>query len=142
MTQGRFAYEILQKYPHFNQSDAVIWSRFVSRYPDFADSVDYDVICGSGHDLPDTLGPTYQSDAKYLGSYKIDVLAHREKVHYIIEVKPNAGPGAIGQIITYAVLFDFYDGTDEVVKPVLITDFERPDVRKVCERFGVEFFVV
>jgi len=140
--QGRFAYEVLSKYPHFNPADAVIWTRFILAYPDFGDSVNYDVCCGSGPDLPDSIKPEWAANAQYLGRYKIDAVVYRGSVHYVIEVKPNAGLGALGQIISYAILYDAFDESEEKVVPVLITNFERPDIRKIAARHGIEYYIV
>lgn len=135
-------YEVLPAYPHFNAADAHIWTRFIASYPDLFDSVDYDVTCGEGPGVQDDLKPEYQRNADYLGSYKIDVVGRRKNVHYIIEVKPYAGPHALGQILSYAILYDAYDSSEEQVVPMIVTDRTRADMEKLCAHYGVKYFVV
>jgi hypothetical protein len=58
-------------------------------------------------------------------SLRIDVVAEKAGEVWIIEVKPNAGLGALGQLMAYRYYLDpsWYVGKE--LKAVLVTDYAR-----------------
>ena len=119
-----------------------IWDRFIRAYPNFAESVDYDCICGKGPEVPENMGQPWKDDAKYLGSWKIDAVAFQSDNTYVIEVRPRAGLSAIGEVFMKMLMYrrEHPDATNP--EPVLITDQERPDMRELTAEHDIAFFVV
>ena len=73
---------------------------------------------------------------------RIDVVAADTKKISVIEVKPNAGVSALGQLEKYTELF-MRDETPSIpVNMVLITDKEQPNMDYLCKKAGVELIVV
>ena len=140
--KGQYKYELLSYYPHLSEKETAIWNRFITKYPDKYGRVDYDVTVGTGHELPDDLDEPWKSNARYLGKYKIDCVAYARGKHYVIEIRPNAGPSALGSTLSYAVLYESEKDFKVEAEPVLITDVERPDMRRLCEEHDIEYYVI
>lgn len=140
--KGRFEYKLLSKYPHLSRAETDIWNRFVIKYPDFCDRVDYDIIVGSGPRPNENLDQEWENNAHYLGSYKIDVIGYKNDIIYIFELKQRAGPSAIGQLFSYMLLYQEQMAKGKEVEPVLITNQERPDMIKICKEHDIDFFVI
>lgn len=139
---GRFGYKFLGKFPHLSKAETLIWNRFIEKYPDFCDRVDYDVIVGSGPRPSKDLSQEWENNAHYLGSYKIDVVGYKDDIIYIFELKQRAGPSAIGQLFTYMLLYQEQMAKGKEVEPVLITNQERPDMRKICNEHDIDYYLV
>jgi hypothetical protein len=140
--KGQYKFELLGYYPHLAEKEIPIWERFMQKNPGFFESVDYDVVCGSGHDLPDDLAEPWQRNAKYLGKYKIDVVGYKGGVHYIVEVRPSAGPSSIGSTLSYAVLYQSERNNEIESEPIILTDVERPDMRALCDEHDIGYIIV
>mgnify|MGYP001588063428 FL=1 len=139
---ARFPYGPLEHYPHLAAKEVVIWDRFVRANPQFAEMADYDVTCGQKDKVPLGTPEHTKEDWDYLRSWKIDAVAIKDGVHYVIEVRPRAGLGAIGEILSKAIMFQEEHAEIAEVEPVLITDEERPNMRALCAEHDIGFVVV
>ena len=139
---GQYKYELLSFYPHLSRKETEIWNRFIQKYPEKFDSVDYDVVCGTGHEVDEDLEEPWASNSRYLGKYKIDVVAYSGEKHYVVEIRPSAGPSAIGSSLSYAVLYEAKWDYKIEAEPVLVTDVERPDMKRLCEEHDIEYIIV
>lgn len=102
--------------------DVAIWERFIDQNVNFFDSVDYDVVVGSIPKFSTTVNlETGGSDAR-LYQRKIDVVGYKGDDIYIVEVKPNAGASALGQIQAYATLFKYFRSLDAKTIPTILTN--------------------
>lgn len=134
--------EKLHKYPHLMVGDIRVWEQYLGTVEPEFDSFDYDVHVGEGVKPSDDWDETIKTMALALSEKRIDVLGWKNNVPTIIEVKPSASLSAIGQVLCYRELYSSrYPG---VVRPLLmiVTDFEMPDIRKLCFSFGIRFVVV
>ena len=120
--QGRFKYGKLSKYPHMKPEDVAIWERFLLDYPEYFDTVDYDVSVGVGRMPNELTGDNVEKGWKDLTSKKIDVVGYKNNTITLIEVKPNARANALGQIWMYDELFkDQFENVGEI-KNLIITN--------------------
>ena len=143
MSHG-FAYppEKLNKYPHFFPHDIAIWERFLdSDFNDFS-GFDYDIKVGEGTESPDSFGDNYRRLQEILSKYRIDVVGYKSNAIYIIEVKPEAGTVAIGQIETYTRLYERDLKPTNRVIGMIVTDRELPDMRYLTSQKGIEYYIV
>lgn len=139
---ARFHFEPLVHYPHLAKNEVEIWDRFVRKNPEWAEEADYDVTCGEHDTLPEDTPQHTRDDWNYLRSWKIDAVCYKAGLTYIIEVRPRAGLGAIGEVISKAMMYmDEHENISEV-EPVLITDVERPNVRALCAEYDIGYIVV
>ena len=139
---GRFDYEKLAKYPHLRPEDVLIWERFIDKYPEQYLEVDYDVKVGTGRNYSSYPRDLITKDLEYLSKKRIDVVGYTSDEIHIIEVKPSAGPSALGQVISYRDLFEIEVATELLIVPMIITNEEMPDTRDLCLKHSILYFVV
>lgn len=103
-------------------------------------SWEFDVILGN----PDDPGPFYpmnkRRQALYLGALKVDAIGWLFATPTLIECKPDADLGAIGQIDGYA---DFYRITFGVApRKMIVCESMREQVQQVAGWHGIEVRIV
>lgn len=137
-----FNYEKRYKYPHMKPADIAIWERFIEAYPKAYEKVQYDFNVGD----PPPFNPLGDNDEDLnqdaLYRLKIDVVGHLGSEIDIIEVKPLAGPSAIGQVKGYKTLFLRDERPKEKVNMVIITDTAKPNMRYLCNVEGIKLVEV
>lgn len=123
-------------------NDVAIWERFIEKFPGEYDFVQYDVPCGTGPVFDMVVDEGTGATQERLYKKKIDVVASKEGEIYIIELKPDAGAGTVGQVKMYRRLYE--KDYSPPVKPrcVIITNREIRDVREYAIEEGVYFVVV
>jgi len=139
---GQYLYEKRYKYPHLKPLDVAIWERFISARPDFWETVDYDLAIGTGAPIAPGTEENMARDKKILTQYKIDVVGYRGNAVDIVELKPNAGASAIGQVKSYETLYKNYINPDAKTRAIIITDTARADVALLAYKMGVVIYIV
>lgn len=134
---GRFPFVKQSKYPHMDQQDIKVWERFIEKYPDYYDSVDYDVRVGEGREYPMAEEGPYKEDMKLLTQLRIDAVGYKGDEIHIIEVKPRLSFTALGQTITYTNLYAKTYPVSNRLIPVVVAEEEVPDVRKTADDMGI-----
>lgn len=129
-------------YPNMREAETLIWERFLAAQPDAYDEVAYNVKVGEGAVIPEGTQQEIADDFTMLTQRKIDVVGFKGNNIDIIELKPYAGTGAVGQVKAYGVLYkNTYDAN---AKPNLIvmSDVEQRDTRTVAEAEGVKLIII
>lgn len=137
-----FKFEKRPQYPHMSVKDTEIWNRFIDKFPEAYLTCQYDFHIGDTAPF-DTLmddGTDLNQDKLY--RLRIDVVANTYLDTSIIEVKPNAGVTALGQLEKYTELYVRDEMPKQPVNMVLITDKELPNMDYLCKKAGVKLFVV
>lgn len=140
--RGRFEFKLLPKYTHLRPEDVAIWEKFIRRYPKFYQTVDYDLKVGTPREYPAAAEDKYKEDLEYLSRKRIDVVGYTNEEIHVIEVKPRASFSAIGQVIGYTDLYRPFAPAGSIVSSVIITDEEIPDIKDLCFKRGILYFVV
>jgi len=140
--RGRFNFELLSSYPHLSPRESEIWNRFIQKYPTYCERVDYDIAVGNVPIMEEELEEEWEHNARYLGSYKIDAVGYDKGKHFIFEIRHRAGPSALGNLMTYMFLYQERVGEGVDAEPVLVTDLERPDIRRLCAEHDIDYIVV
>ena len=122
---GRFRYEKRIKYPHFLQEDILVWERFMIKFPERFETVDYDFRVGQGAVIPGENESQWKRMVTMLSQKRIDVLAWVDNQPTIIEVKTRVGLSALGQVLGYKTLFMKY-----------FKNFPDPEMLIVCEKIS------
>lgn len=138
----RFKYGLRYKYPHMKPADVLIWERFMQKFPTAYDEVEYDVLVGTATPAPEETPENLKKDWEVLGKKKIDVVGFKVEGIDILELKPQAGASALGQVRGYADLYEAESGTALPVRPVLITDILKPDMEFLARKQGVKLIIV
>jgi len=139
---GRLPYVKRRFYPHMVGDEIEIWGRFVDKFPDRFDSVDYDFRVGEGIVLHGEEEEAYKRMATMLSQKRIDVIGWVGDHPSIIEVKKRVGLSTLGQVLGYRVLFlkDFqHFGFPELL---VVCAMVSPDDHFVLEKNKVEIEVV
>ncbi len=140
--RGPYNFELLPKYPHFTEGEALIWDRFILANSGYFSRVWYDVSVGSFRGNEEALSPEIQENRVYLGAYKIDVVGERDGVFTIVEVKKSATTKALGEVWLYEELYKKQITPKAPVNSIIVTDEEMPNIREIAEKDGVQIFVV
>jgi len=122
--------------------DREIWQRFLLKYEDEFEYFEYDVLCGPKLRLERDDLPWMGDLTERLMSLRIDVLGYRENECWLIEVKPNAGLSALGQLMAYRFYLpeNKYQGRE--LRCVIVTDYARHYMPPLDEAFQLERVVV
>ncbi len=124
--------------PHMSQNDLVLWEQFRRTIPDTYRGLFFDVALGTGQTpIPGT--PLAIANAwRRLSRFRADLVVDTPGGWIIVEVRPNAGPGAIGALQVYTTLWRQDPPDARVVKPLLITDDCSDDIKAVSGLAGIE----
>lgn len=138
----QFPPEKLKKYPHLMISDVEIWERYLDLHAKYWESFEYDVRVGEGQQ-PNPEHPEYiQTMAKALTEKRIDVIGRIRGKVWIIEVKPSAMLSAVGQLISYQILYEErYPGAG-ATELMIVTDRVGPDLENLCKKLRISIAVV
>lgn len=137
-----FKYEKRNDYPHMNFRDKELWNKFIEKYPDAYKSCQYDFHLGDGpkFNTLDDDGNDFNQDMLY--RVRADVIAFSDNQIDIIEIKPNAGPSTIGQVMGYWKLYMRDEEPSLNVGMVIITDKENPNMAWLCKQDDVKLIIV
>lgn len=137
-----FKYEKRTDYPHMNFRDKALWERFLEKYPDAYKQVQYDFHIGDAPPFNTLMDDGEDLNQDMLYRLRIDVVGGSPLGIDIIEVKPNAGPSAIGQLEAYRDLYIRDEEPTAKVGAVIITDVEKPNMRFLCQQKGIGLVIV
>jgi hypothetical protein len=129
-------------YPHMKPYDVAIWERFMLAFPDVYDHCIYDCPVGAGSQFDPTVNDENGADLYDLYRRKIDVVGFKDNQIDIIEVKPQAGTSALGQVVGYRELYIRDEKPAVFPKAVIVTDRLLPDMDMLAARLGVQIVVV
>ena len=129
-------------YPHMLKSDSEIWHRFLQKYPDYFDMVDYDIHIGQGVTPDPSWDANIASMATALTQRRIDVLGVKGLLWYIVEVKKDPGVSALGQLIGYRVLYKLQYSTRPTPRLLLIANRVDDDLASILSSQNISSFVV
>ena len=134
-------YEKRYKYPHMGKEDTAIWERFIEQNPRAFQNVAYDAVVGTGAKFDTTVNADTGGKSERLYKDKIDVVAETDEEFIIIEVKPNAGKGAIGQVEGYVELFIRDYAPEKTVRGMILTDILRTDMEFLVRKKDITIMI-
>ena len=133
-----FPAEKLRRYPHMFPEDIAIWERFLSVYKSEYLGFDYDIKVGSVPDFPDNLDTSIYKAGVLLWKKRIDAVGYKKDRIEIIEVKPRAGMGAVGQVLTYVALYKKEFAPSLPVFGKIVTDYPQLDIADISSSYGID----
>lgn len=129
-------------YPHFGKGDAEVWEQWLWNHQGQIRHVYYDIALGGVTiDNPD-VDQDMARGWKYSTAIKIDAVAVMEAENLVIEVKPRAHMGAIGQALGYAMLLDHEPINDLPNVPCIVTLGTSAEVQQVADALNIRIDVV
>lgn len=130
------------RYPHMLPGEASLWSSFLRQFGKGWTDYQYDIHVGDGI----SVGPEYdimtQGLARSLTQKRIDVLAYRQGVLWIFEVKLQSAISALGQVLAYRELYRRTYTYEGVIELGIVSDRVLEDDRFAYSSFGIHLFLV
>jgi len=139
---GKFNYDIRHKYPHLLGEDKEVWTRFIFKYPDLFETVDYDVHVGFGIEPPGEVDIKSADQWKDLTRKRIDVVGWKRNTATIIEVKKRVGLPTLGQILGYLFLYRREHPDILLNTPLIVCSSINKDDSDVLQHHGISYIVV
>lgn len=132
-----YPYKTLTKYPGMRPRDVAIWDTFLLNHPGRFFRVWYDVHMGdpvgAEHDHEEMCNNGMYDVSRWC----VDVIAEDAEAFYIIEIKPDAKAGALGQALAYKKILDREVGFAKPSHAVVLTDSIGPITLQAAELMGV-----
>jgi hypothetical protein len=113
---------VMVHYPHMMSEDIAVWSKYLADPVVSIKEVWYDVHVGAGISVPEGAAEIDRKIAKGVGCKRIDAVCRVGGGFWVVEIKPHANMGALGQIIVYTRLFIAEFNPDGEVWPVIVCD--------------------
>lgn len=128
------------KLQHISPQDRSIFLLFLEIYEPALEALFYDVRVGKGVEAPKNTSEKMAIMFKKNTQRRIDVVAKfiDNKFLYICEIRPNAGPGSVGNAITNFLLFSNEDPRPS--KPAIITDILAQDMQLILNKLNIVLF--
>ncbi len=123
--------------PHVSQNDLVLWEQFRRRFAGDFTRLYFDVGVGEGEDSPPNTPPNIAAAFRRLTVFRIDVVGEKDVGWTIVELRPNAGPGAIGALQVYSTLWRQAPPDRRSMEVLLFTDTCATDIKAVASLAGI-----
>lgn len=139
---GRFVYEKRLRYPHMIGDDHTVWDRFILKFPDRFDSVDYDWRVGEGMVTDPSWDDETKRMATMISQKRIDVVGWNDNFPTLVEVRRRIGLGSLGQILGYKMLFEQF--FPNIIKPrmLVVCEVISNDDFAAMDYYGIKVEVV
>lgn len=133
----QYHYAPLHKYPGMRPKDVAIWDQFLITHPDTFTHVWYDVHLGDPIANEKEREDALRSGMYDVARWCVDVVAADKNNFWAIEIKPNAGAGALGQALAYAALLNAERKSNPPIRPAVLTDTIAPITEQAALLLGV-----
>lgn len=123
---------------HVSSDDLALWEIFRKRYAKDYVKFYFDVALGTGEPSPPNVGASVAEAWRRLTKFRADVVGDTGTEWHLIELRPNAGPGALGAVQAYSSLW--FEGPPDTrpLKVIIVTDRCANDIKRVAAVAGVE----
>jgi hypothetical protein len=126
------------KLPALVPGEIVIFYRWLELHPKDYDSFDFDVRIGRGEDP----GPTFDQALREMWIHntqlRLDAVGYVGSNPTIIEVKDDAGPAAVGQLLTYGKIWQVEQRSVVPPKLRLICRTFSPNILSIVRDAGIQ----
>lgn len=128
--------------PAFEAIESRIWADFLDAYGDSYDSFFYNVRLGEDRFKPEELADPLKKMQQDLALKRIDAVGRRKGIWDLIEVRRHAGPGSLGQLLTYETLWTQYAPDKRPYTLTIVTDYMDIDTQLAVRARGASVFIV
>lgn len=131
-----------QRFLHLLSTERSLWTRWLKQNGQGWTDYEYDVHIGQGITVVGEYPEWGKSLAKLLTQKRIDVVAWRQGIPWIFEVKPQAGLAAYGQLLAYRELWVRENPEKPIPQLAVVTDLLNPDEEYIYRKAGIYVFLV
>lgn len=128
--------------PHMAVTDWPIWQRARVRLSLGVSEWYFDVAVGEGMPLADSIPDEMRPGLMRLSRKRIDAVGRGAGYWLLVEVRPNAGLGALGHIRSYRALWERDPPDTWPVRAVLVSDRAEPDVVRTAVNDSIAMLTV
>jgi len=126
-------------YPHLLPEDIKVWEAFLDKHRGQFGRFDYDVRVGQGRDPGEIFSPEIRQMGVDLSQRRIDAVGYGASEIWIIEITTSAGLKAVGQLLSYPVLYydRFHPGLP--LKPFLCCSSLQSDILPILVKHNIDY---
>lgn len=128
--------------PHMAASDLPLWILARPQLQRGVTAWYYDAAVGEGNPPANITIDDLASAYWRLTRKRIDAVGRRADAWLIVEVRPNAGLGALGSLITYRSLWDRDPPDTLPTEAWLVSDRLEPDTIRTATNWGLRYLLV
>jgi len=125
-----------------SSEDYEIWTRFMAREPSIYKAFYFSVLVGDPAMPTKDLEPEMARVVEHASRRRIDVVGETDDGWEIIELRNNAGPGAIGSVLAYKVLWEADPPDERPVTPIIITNTADANLYYACTVLEIPLLLV
>lgn len=129
-------------FPHLMPLEVPIWERFLASTDLEFLSLRYDVHLGAGAPVDPAWPAWLVKQVAAVSRKRVDVVGETADAIYIIEIKPRAGMGALGQLLAYELLYRHERRPAKPIIKVALCERVESDVPAVFASYGIRVVVV
>lgn len=133
---------MVQEFKHLLEREKELAVRYLERYRDKYERVEYDIHVGNGVVSTEEAAGEYKDMFTHLTKKRIDVVGHTKTEIHIIEFRPLADIRQIGKLLTYGLLYSKSFPTTKEIKLILVTDNILPDDKFAAEEYDIQIVIV
>jgi len=128
--------------PHLLEFDCPVWYRFLDHHAPKIINLYYDVLLGMHDMTPEMLKDPMQRMWYYNNAKRVDAIIETEKEVWLIEVSNLLAIRAIGQALSYSILWSQDPKIDKIERPILVGETMDLDLLGVAGKYGITVFLV
>ncbi len=133
---------LAQRFTHMLPGDIALWQRFLVKHGEYYERFEYDRHVGQGVPIDPAWPPEIARAALALTQKRIDAVGFHGDETWIFEVKPDAGLGAVGQLVSYKALWIRDFGAPAKLYLAIVTDRLNPDEQYLFSTYDIRIFIV
>jgi len=127
---------------HMAPQDLRLWRRALPQLAPLVSAWYYDAAVGAGRPGPGDPSDPIEIAWLRLTRKRLDAVGDTPAAWLLIEVRPNAGLGALGAIQTYRSLWERDPPDTRPVKAILISDRLEPDTHRTAINANIQMIQV
>jgi len=125
------------KYPGMLVDEILIWKGWLALNQTSYDGFQYNVRIGVGQDPGEQFNQTYRDMAIALTKLRLDAVGWQGTLPTIFEVKRNAGPSNVGQLLTYDAVWRKNRLSNANPRLVIVCNIFQPNISQVAIETGI-----
>lgn len=126
----------------FERIENEIWQAFLDGYGDSYEYFHYNVKIGEDRISEEERKDSIKRMTEELALKRIDAVGKRGSTWDVIEIRRHAGPGTVGQILTYESLWVTYAPGLRPYTVAIVTDYMDIDTQLGARARGLSVFIV
>lgn len=130
-------YKSMTKYPGLRPNDEALWDQLLIEQPGLFDEVWYNVKLGDPVAIEDQRRTMKAVGMYDVSCWVVDIIARKGDVLYVIEAKPDAKAGALGQALAYSKLLPLEYNVEYRIVPTVLTSDPSPITDSAATLLGV-----